>query len=256
MPDPLITSVYVRTYSEEQATHTHPFHQLVLPLAGRLDLDVRGRAGAVFLSSGVLVPARERHAFAGSPGNRFVVLDFSDTVVGEAGASGWFERTSRASFFPVPSLAMQLATLIGRGESLNASPSTVHLAWATLIVRAAAGEDRRARPAAVEKALAFIEARSLGAICVGDVARAAGVSSGHLHALFREHLGTSPGVLVTRRRLEDARSLLVETNAPIAEIALRCGFADQASLTHAMRRVLGFTPGEARRSFSRTKFPQ
>jgi AraC-like DNA-binding protein len=49
------------------------------------------------------------------------------------------------------------------------------------------------------------------------------------------------------RRLEEARRLLIETELSIAEVALRCGFADQAGLTHAVRRVLSTTPGRLRR---------
>jgi AraC-like DNA-binding protein len=101
-------------------------------------------------------------------------------------------------------------------------------------------------PDAVRQALTFIEEKGLER-CVSDVARAAGISAGHLHALFRAHVGRAPRSLISTRRLEEARRLLAETELPIAEVALRCGFADQASLTHAVRRELGTTPGGLRR---------
>ncbi len=251
MADPIVSipghaAVHVRSYSLEREAHAHPFHQLVLPLAGRLELEVQGRAGRVADLSCVLVPAGERHAFSGSGENRFVVLDVPHALVDEVGAGAWLERRSRANFFPAPHLAMRLAALLADDDAVEASPPEVHRAWAALVLRAAALSETRRNPTAVERALRFIEARALGPLRVPDVARAARVSRGQLYALFRAHVGRTPRDVVLARRLDVARALLTGTDTPIAEIALRCGFADQASLTHAMRRALGSTPGRLR----------
>jgi AraC-like DNA-binding protein len=245
-PAPAATAVRVRSYAREQQAHAHPFHQLVIPLAGRLELEVQGRAGRVEDGSCVLVPAGQRHAFSAADGNRFVVLDFPDGVVDGIDASAWIDRTSRTNFFSPPHRVMQLAVLLAGDVSLEASPPDVHRAWATLVLRAATGPEP-SRPVAVERALRILERWALGPVRVSDVARAAGVSARHLHALFRRHVGRTPRDVALARRLDAACALLTGTDAPIAEIALRCGFADQASLTHAMRRVLGSTPGRLRR---------
>jgi AraC family transcriptional regulator len=123
----------------------------------------------------------------------------------------------------------------------------VATAFATLLLRAATGPAPRSVPDAVTRALAFIDEKALAQVCVSDVARAAGISVGHLHALFRASVGRAPLSFIRARRLEEARRLLEETDLPIAEVALQCGFADQAGLTHAVRRVLGTTPGRLRR---------
>jgi AraC-like DNA-binding protein len=242
-------AVHLRSYASDAQAHAHPFHQLVLPLAGRLELEVRGRGGQVADLSGVIVPAGDRHAFCSrSVDNRFVVLDLPPALVEEAGARGWIDRRSRAQFFAVPYPAMRLAALLADEAGLEKMPPEIHRAWAILLLRAVASPAAPSRPAAVERALAYIEARALGPVSVADVARAAGVSPGHLAALFRASVRRTPRDVVLARRLDAARGLLTGSDAPIAEIALRCGFADQASLTHAMRRVLGVTPGELRRT--------
>lgn len=239
-------AVHVRSYSRERQAHAHPFHQMILPLAGRLDLEVSGCGGEVADLSCVMVPAGERHAFSAASENRFVVLDVPHALVDEAGASAWLDRRSRCAFFPGTHGAMRLAALLAEDPAVEASPPEVQRAWAVLVLRAAAAAEDRRQPAAVERALRFIETRALGAVRVAEVARAARVSPGHLYALFRAHVGRTPRAVVLERRLDAARALLTGTDAPIAEIALRCGFADQASLTHAMRRVLGVTPGRLR----------
>ena len=45
-----------------------------------------------------------------------------------------------------------------------------------------------------------------------------------------------------RRRVERAKALLGESEAAIAEVALRCGFGDQSAFTTAFRRLTRQTP--------------
>ncbi len=67
---------------------------------------------------------------------------------------------------------------------------------------------------------------TLGAAC----ARVAGISTSHLAATFKRSTGQAPHQFVMAQRLERARSLLIDTRLPIAEVARRCGFADQSHL--------------------------
>jgi len=45
------------------------------------------------------------------------------------------------------------------------------------------------------------------------------------------------------RRLERAREMMCDARAPLAEIAVAAGFADQAHFTRQFRKAFGFTPG-------------
>jgi transcriptional regulator GlxA family with amidase domain len=47
---------------------------------------------------------------------------------------------------------------------------------------------------------------------------------------------------VLRVRLDEATRLLGTTDLPIAEIATRCGFYDQAALTRRFSRAVGMSP--------------
>lgn len=240
-------TVHVRSYAPQAETHAHDFHQVVLPVAGCLDLEIGDRGGRVVGATGALVPSGERHAFVASTRNEFLVLDLPHAVVEEAGAGEWLDRARRACFFPVTRAAARLVAWFAEEVAADGAPPAVATAFATLLLRAASGPAPRSVPGAVTRALAFIDEKALEPVCVSDVARAAGISGGHLHALFRAHVGRAPLSVIRTRRLEEARRLLIETEQPIAEVALRCGFADQAGLSHAVRRVLGTTPGRLRR---------
>jgi AraC-like DNA-binding protein len=83
------------------------------------------------------------------------------------------------------------------------------------------------------------------------VAAAAGVHPAHLTRAFRRHYRETIGDYVRGLRVEYARHLLVATDAPLSQIALDAGFADQAHLSRSFRRRTGMTPGAFRRACGR-----
>jgi AraC-like DNA-binding protein len=79
-----------------------------------------------------------------------------------------------------------------------------------------------------------------------DLARGLGISTTVLRRRFREVMGCPPCTWYQRRRLEEARRLLASER--VAEVATRLGFGNPLSLTRLMRRHLGVTPVQLRRS--------
>ena len=87
---------------------------------------------------------------------------------------------------------------------------------------------------------------------VAEAAGAAASSPSRLHALFREHLGTTPGRWLLGRRLDEAARLLSDTRLPVERVAGAVGFADASAFGRAFRRSRGLTPlGHRRRARSR-----
>jgi AraC-like DNA-binding protein len=64
----------------------------------------------------------------------------------------------------------------------------------------------------------------------------------HLIRAFSREFGLPPHRYVTGRRVDRARTLLLD-GVPAAEVATEVGFYDQAHLTRHFRRMLGVAPG-------------
>lgn len=64
---------------------------------------------------------------------------------------------------------------------------------------------------------------------------------------FRASTGLSVTRYVLEQRIDRARRLLTETNAPIAEIAYDCGFSSQQHMTNMFSAKLGISPGRLRK---------
>jgi len=83
---------------------------------------------------------------------------------------------------------------------------------------------------------------------IEDLARCVGLSSSHFSRAFKKSLGISPHAFIMQQRLERARALMLGTDMPLCEVALACGFADQAHLSRLFRRIVGNSPSAWRRS--------
>jgi AraC family transcriptional regulator, alkane utilization regulator len=81
---------------------------------------------------------------------------------------------------------------------------------------------------------------------VGDVAAEVALSRSAFSARFRQLVGESPKRYITRTRLARAAALLHKTDAPIAEIATRAGYASEFSFGKAFKRTFGVAPGAYR----------
>ncbi len=239
----------VCAYADEASAHTHPFYQLVLPVAGALELEASGRSNLVDALAGASIQPDAHHSFRGVGENSVLVLNLSDDSAGDELAHRFLESASRRVFFVLPPPIWPLLRAAA-AQLAGAASSEARRRWAALVALTLAEQGQQIaarRPDRLARALAFIEARAAHPIQVADIARAAELSVSQLHALFVRWLGTTPQEVVATRRLDLAERLLVESELPIADIALRCGFADQTSLGRSLRRRRGITPGAVRR---------
>ena len=84
-------------------------------------------------------------------------------------------------------------------------------------------------------------------LSVVAIAKACKWSTSHFTRAFKVSTGVPPHRWLLEMRVESARELLVQSEAPLAEIAYTCGFADQSHMSRVFSRVLGMSPGVWRR---------
>lgn len=83
---------------------------------------------------------------------------------------------------------------------------------------------------------------------LGELASAVGVHPVTLARGFRKVYGCSVGAYLRRLRVARAASELADTDAPLAEVALAAGFADQSHFSNVFRREMGMSPSAFRRA--------
>lgn len=247
-----VTGLSLRSYGDAPLSHAHPHHQIVLALEGQLELEIAGRGGLVDAAALAVVPGGERHSCRGERRNRFLVLDWEDEEGVDETAARLLDRALTRPFVAFDPGLLPLLRFLDLGIATKRIPSDEQRDWGRLLLRrladvaaAPSGHPRR-----LSRALAFVDANLTRPITVTEIAGAATTSPGHLHHLFRRHMGCSPMAHVAERRLERAMAALRNGQASVAQIAADCGYSDQSALTRAMRRRHGVTPGAYRRSHS------
>ena len=180
------------------------------------------RAGDVFAAA----PAeryeeQDRRVFAsGRP-----LRDELELIRRPDGTMGWYVTTK----MPVIEDG-RIDGLVSLSRDLRRpSEETVEVAALSSVVRLVREHDESVRP-----------------LTVADLARSAGCSADQLQRRMRRVFGISPTQYLLRERVDRAARLLSGTDEPIATVAARCGFYDQAQLTRHFGRFIGLTPAQYR----------
>lgn len=98
------------------------------------------------------------------------------------------------------------------------------------------------------RVLELLDANLAGDISVQTLAEACQLSQRHFSRAFSETHGMSPYRWVIHRRIDRAKSLLLDPRATIEEVAQATSFASQSHLTRTFRSIVGQSPAAWRRS--------
>jgi LacI family transcriptional regulator len=104
------------------------------------------------------------------------------------------------------------------------------------------------RDPVVAKVLHLLDQQAGRELEVAELVRLAGVSRRTLEERFRRETGTTLHAAQLRRRMQEARRLLRNPGATVADVAYRCGFSSVHYFTTAFKREVGTTPGAYRKT--------
>jgi AraC family transcriptional regulator len=138
-------------------------------------------------------------------------------------------------------------------HSQEAAKSTIHRAASLLRAQMPCASTERQEPTPALLAWqmrlveSYIEEHIDQQILVADLSALVNLSEAHFSRGFKLGCGESPHAYIVRRRVEFAAQLMLASRDPLSEIALKCGFHDQAHLSKQFRRLTGETPAAWRR---------
>lgn len=240
--------------------HRHTFYEIVLVTAGHGRHVVDSQPWPISPPHlGVIVPGQVHHWEGARGVDGLVVLFHEDFLVRHpedipllhALHSLTWLSPGRAEMASLVAPAAEMERELRAGESGYEGVLRAYLR--ILIVRAAriagSASSGEVTPGGelVDRFLRLIALPGQRNRTLISYAREIGVSPGRLHELVRERTGQTPGRLIRRQRVLEAKRLLTGTALTIRQVSDQTGFADPAYFCRFFRRETGFSPGEFRR---------
>lgn len=234
--------------------HHHPFHQLVIGVAGQAEFEVEGRGDIVDFRRACLVPSSLEHHFCGNDDNRVLVLDIPEldtSYVPDYVVNTLFEQAGYLRFDP------GLTQLVQSGvRELQRFPDDVELTRhisASLMLSAyhrlshIPGSGQTQGRIDRERLIRFIDEHIEQRISIHQLASLVHLSPSRFQTCFRDAFGETPHQFVLRQRLDRAEQLIVASEQSLSQVAQQCGFSSQAAMSNAFRKYRQLTPGQIRR---------
>ncbi|MEZ0068214.1 AraC-like DNA-binding protein [Streptacidiphilus sp. MAP12-20] len=252
-PVPGVTEVFHARFTEHAyPMHVHDVWTLLIVDTGAVRYDLNRHACGTLHETVSLLPPHIPHN--GSPatpeGFRKRVL-YLDLSVLDAALIGSAADTPDLADLLLRRRVGQLHTVLAnRGDELEAESRLAFI-----------GERLRGhlrpmaatvRPPERERGVAehlrdLLDARVVQGVTLNEAAELVHAHPAHLVRAFSAAFGLAPHQYLTARRVERARSLLLD-GLPPAEAATAAGFYDQAHLGRHFKRIVGVSPGRFRRA--------
>ena len=98
-----------------------------------------------------------------------------------------------------------------------------------------------------QRVLNYVENNFGKEINIDTMAMEAGLSNSHFSRLFKQTIGQTPYQFVMSYRVEQAKKMLKESDSAMIDIALLCGFSDQAHFSRVFKQITGQSPKQWRK---------
>jgi AraC family transcriptional regulator of arabinose operon len=92
-----------------------------------------------------------------------------------------------------------------------------------------------------QNAMDFIRS-NFASVTINQVAKYIGIHRSYLTSVFKKKYGISPQEFLLRYKLDMGRKMLLETGAPVQEIALRIGYDNPLTFSKMFKSVYGVSP--------------
>ncbi|HWF28227.1 MAG TPA: AraC family transcriptional regulator [Mycobacterium sp.] len=237
----------------ERGRHIHDFPALwYVPTTGLVYVAAAGE---------VLDPGQLDNLDAG------VAVFFDPGALGEDGRSPWPAWQAHPLLFPFlhghsggllclevsserrsvwDNAIRSIETELSAGQEGYRQAALAHLTLLLIelarLARDAVADLRRSGEPLLAEVFAVIEQRHAEPLSLRDVADEVGMTPGHLTTVVRRRTGRTVQEWIIERRMADARTLLAETDLPIAEVARQVGVADPGYFSRLFSRTHGASP--------------
>ena len=252
---------HVRLFPGE-ATNRHPDkHHIIIPLAGSFEASMVTVGGHIAhgkrtVGQASIVPAGQLYSANWKEELEDIAIHFDPEFVARQASE--LVQTDRVDFIAACEVADPLIHQIGLSlaAEVDAGAPAGSIYAESLVNTLVAHLLRHYSPAGerfqhylgglpkhkLRRVTEFIEENLERDLTLTEIAEIAELSPFHFARSFKQATGSTPIQFLMQRRVDLAKRLLAESEAPIAEIGFRAGFKNQSHFTTLFRKITAMTP--------------
>jgi AraC-like DNA-binding protein/quercetin dioxygenase-like cupin family protein len=275
---PFFAEAYAFQLGEESPTHAHEFVECVYVMAGEGAHLYAGRSDALSAGTVFLIAPEQEHAYESAGDHPLQVVNvlfdpkfftpelralsgmtsFVDLFYIEPFLRGEVPTCAPLKLNPVERVAIQteldgmIQELQARNRGYQIVIKTHLLAFFVRLSRAYERQERRSvlsslpEPSLMAAMQAFITSHAMEDLTLTQLCQLSAMSPSTFTAKFRSYTGQTFVEFRNTARVALAKTLLAETDATVASIAVETGFSDLSFFHQQFRAIVGTSPGHYR----------
>lgn len=261
----LLVTWYTNRENRQSVVHSHPYHELVLPIGGStVRYSVDGSVYLVHVGELVYFPSQVYHS-----GNFRIDADQSDRLVVQIDDALWQATRRRANLkntgwlqqvtvldseacrkWDFAGLFIRMAQSLELPGSIRDTVFEAQTSEMMLLITQATGSGQTTTPSStsvlVARAVAYLQAHYQDpTLTTVQLAQELYASREHLSRAFKECTMESIHNYLTYLRMQHCRKAL-EEGVSVLNACTESGFPDYSSFLKTFRRLYGITPAEYR----------
>lgn len=231
-----LDTLYIKTYSPQLRGHFHNYHQLLIPLRGRITIIIDTKTIIVNYGEILILPKGTFHQFQADENFRFLVVNISDL--------GFLSAYS--THFCLDDKTLSYLTIIEKQLTSAFNPQINDSMLSLLLVFLQAMDMNQKIDDRLMRVINVIKSNISQPHYIQSLANIACLSESHFKTLFKQQLGCTPLAYITKLRMEMARGLIINTDMPIYLIAEKVGYQNVSSFIRCFGNYFHQTPQQFR----------
>lgn len=224
----------IRSYTNKARDHAHPYHQLVLPLHGSIELNMCDYQGVVSAGECIVVRASERHDFSANSEARFIVADMDELPTNLADASIIKFSINAPLLAYIQYVEKQLIHRVD--ATLEAM--TFEL-FTNLLAQQTCSNSIDPR---IDVVIATIQQDLSHAYSIEELSKMAFLSATQYKKVFKLSMGMSTQAYITKLRMHKAKTLLTHTDLPVQIVAEQVGYQNLSAFSRRFTHYFSQSP--------------
>ncbi len=230
----------LRSYQQDTNSHSHDYHQLILPIKGELEIDINRHSGVVTNNKAALVSAEKEHGFSSQSENSFVVANIPQSLAPE------FERLPEFITLD-PSLSQYVIFLHQQLKQGAGQSEQQMLLLLIQLLQEKHGEklkiDKR-----IDAAHIYLEQHFDKNISLEKLGIIANLSPRQLSELFKQQFSMTPQQYLIEKRMQVAWQLLKNSRQSIQQVSETIGYSNLSAFSHRFKKHFNVSPSYFRQN--------